>query len=78
MAENQNSDRVEVLSFAETTATPSLPTAGSVAGVAQEAKVYLKANNLVILFNDAGTARYMYLPLDAAAAAWAYSATEPT
>lgn len=56
----------------ETTDTPSLPRDD------EEAKIYLKANNLVILFNDGGTARYMYLPLDAAAATWAYSATEPT
>lgn len=59
--------------LAEITDTPSLPR------VDVEAKIFLKANNLVIYFNQTGTgARYMYLPLDAAAATWAFSATEPT
>lgn len=55
----------------ELAATPSDPSASD------QAKVYIKANKLVIAWNDAGTMRYKYLDLTGTGVTWTATTTPP-
>lgn len=60
-----------VLLLEEKDTTPANPTAST------ECKVYVKANKLVIQFNDAGTVRYNYLDMTSTLGLWTYTTTAP-
>jgi hypothetical protein len=51
--------------------TPANPAANS------QAKVYMKADKIVIQYNDAGTVKYRYMDLTDTTATWTYSTTAP-
>jgi hypothetical protein len=59
------------ITFIEDTATPSAPPAGL------RCLVYMKADKLVVLYNDGGTARYKYLDLTGTGVTWAHTTTAP-
>lgn len=60
-----------VVDLQEITSTPSDPTASN------EAKVYLKADKLILAFNDAGTVRYKYLDLTGTGVTWVHTTSAP-
>jgi hypothetical protein len=59
------------LALQERTATPADPTSSS------EAKIYLKADKLILQFNDAGTVRYKYLDLTGTGVTWVHTTSAP-
>ena len=58
------------MSFKEE-ATPSAPTAD------EEAKIYVKNNKLIIVWNDGGTVRYKYLDLTGTGVTWTHVTSAP-
>ena len=56
--------------YTDTTPVP-LPANGT------QAMIYVKGNKLIIKWNDGGTTRHKYLPLDGTSVTWAYSESEP-
>ena len=62
----------EVITLDEQSATPSAPT------VSAEANLYVKADKLIVQFDDAGTTKYFYLDLTAATdQQWQYTISAP-
>jgi hypothetical protein len=59
------------LSAFEVAAHPSAPSAND------QMRVYLKADNLVFQFNQAGTTRYLYIPLTGTGTTWTHDTTGP-
>jgi hypothetical protein len=59
------------LAIQEITATPANPPASN------RAVIYVKGDKLVVAFNDAGTMRYKYLPLNGTVATWTHTTTAP-
>jgi hypothetical protein len=59
------------LALQEVSGTPAVPAGGN------RAALYVKADKLVVAFNDAGTVRYKWLPLAGAGAVWTDSTTPP-
>jgi hypothetical protein len=59
------------LSLNEDTATPATPASGA------EARIYMKADKLIIQYNDAGTVRYKYLTLTGTGVTWTHTTTAP-
>ena len=59
------------LSLNENTATPATPASGA------EARIYMKADKLIIQYNDAGTVRYKYLTLTGTGVTWTHTTTAP-
>jgi hypothetical protein len=59
------------LALQERASTPTDPTSSS------EAKIYLKADKLVLQFNDAGTVRYKYLDLTGTGVTWVHTTSAP-
>jgi hypothetical protein len=64
-------DGTGVLTCQEQTATPSNPSSGV------QARVYMKADKLVIQYNDAGTVRYKYLDLSGTGVTWVHTTSAP-
>jgi hypothetical protein len=60
------------LSLDEIGNTPATPSSST------EARIYLRGDNLIIQFNDAGTVRYKYLDLTGTGVTWVHSTTAPT
>ncbi|OHB77377.1 MAG: hypothetical protein A2Z34_11595 [Planctomycetes bacterium RBG_16_59_8] len=59
------------MSLNENSATPSSPVSGT------EARIYMKADKLVIQYNDGGTVRYKYLDLTGTGVTWTHTTTAP-
>jgi hypothetical protein len=59
------------ITFDEDTVTPSNPTSGS------QCRLYMKADKLVIQYNDAGTTRYKYLDLTGTGVTWVHTTSAP-
>jgi hypothetical protein len=59
------------ITFDEDTATPSNPTSGA------QCRLYMKADKLVIQYNDAGTIRYKYLDLTGTGVTWVHTTSAP-
>jgi hypothetical protein len=59
------------LAIQEVAGTPAVPSGGN------RAALYVKADKLVVAFNDGGTIRYKWLPLAGAGAEWTDSTTPP-
>ena len=59
------------LALQEKSSTPSNPTSSN------ETKIYMKADKLIIQFNDAGTVRYKYLDLTGVGVTWTHTTTAP-
>lgn len=59
------------ISFPELASNPTAPSAGI------NARMYVKADNLVFQFNDAGTTRYLYIPLTGTGTTWTHNTTGP-
>ena len=59
-----------MLSLKEET-TPTAPSQD------EEVKIYVKANKLIIMWNDAGTTRYKYLDLTGTGVTWTHTTSEP-
>jgi hypothetical protein len=59
------------ISLNEDTVTPGSPTASA------ECRVYMKADKLIIQYNDAGTVRYKYLDLTGTGVTWVATTTAP-
>lgn len=59
------------LTLDEMAATPSDPTAGA------ECRIYMKADKLVIQYNDASTIRYKYLELTGTGVTWVHTTSAP-
>ena len=57
--------------FRELSSTPSSPTAGT------RVQLYMKADKLIIQYNDAGTVRYKYLDLTGTGVTWVHTTTAP-
>lgn len=55
----------------ELAATPSTPTSGT------QARLYVKADKLILQYNDAGTTRYKYLGLTGTGVTWVHTTTAP-
>lgn len=53
------------------TGTPAAPTQDT------QAKIYIKANKLIIAWNDGGTTRYKYLDLTGTGVTWVHTTTAP-
>ena len=51
--------------------TPSVPTQD------EEAKVYVKDNKLIVVWNDGGTTRYKYLDLTGTGVTWTHTTSAP-
>ena len=51
--------------------TPSAPTQD------EEAKVYVKDNKLIIMWDDGGTVRYKYLDLTGTGVTWTHTTSAP-
>lgn len=51
--------------------TPSAPTAD------EEAKVYVKDNKLIVVWNDGGTPRYKYMALNGTGSFWLHTTSAP-
>lgn len=51
--------------------TPANPSSGN------QAKIYLKADKLILQYNDAGTVRYKYLDLTGTGVTWVHTTTAP-
>lgn len=60
-----------VIALAESSATPTNPSSSN------QALIYLKADKLVLAFNDAGTVRYKYLDLTGTGVTWVHTTTAP-
>lgn len=60
-----------VITFTEKDTTPGTPGSGI------EMRVYMKADNFVIQYNDGGTVRYKYLGLTGTGVTWTHSTTAP-
>jgi len=58
------------LSFTEET-TPASPTQDT------EAKLYVKDNKLIVVWNDDGTVRYKYLDLTGTGVEWVHTTSAP-
>ena len=43
----------------------------------EEAKIYVKANKLIIAWNDGGTMRYKYLDLTGTGVTWTHTTSAP-
>ncbi len=60
------------ISLTEDTSTPAgTPASGS------ECKIYMKADKIVIQYNDGGTIRYKYMSLSGTGVTWTHSTTAP-
>ena len=59
------------LNLDEMSSTPSNPTAGTMCNV------YMKADKLIIQYNDGGTVRYKYLSLTGTGVSWVHTTTAP-
>jgi len=55
----------------ETASTPGTPS------VSAACRLYMKADKLVVMYDDAGTVRYKYLTLTGAGATWTDTTTAP-
>jgi hypothetical protein len=64
-------NRVGRIQFPELSTTPTNPSIGA------EGNVYVKADKLVIQFNDSGTIRYKYLDLTGTGVTWTHTTTPP-
>jgi hypothetical protein len=64
-------NRVGRIQFPELSTTPTNPSIGA------EGNVYVKADKLVIQFNDSGTVRYKYLDLTGTGVTWTHTTTPP-
>lgn len=62
---------VQNIKIKERTSTPPAPASGT------QANIYIRNDNLVIQFNDAGTTRYKYIPLSGTSVTWTHSTTAP-
>jgi hypothetical protein len=62
---------VSVWTMPEQTTTPPPPTDGA------EARLYLKADKLIVQFNDGGTVRWKYLDLTGTGTTWTHTASAP-
>ena len=60
-----------VITFTEKDTTPGTPGSGT------EMRVYMKADNFVIQYNDGGTVRYKYLGLTGTGVTWTHSTSAP-
>lgn len=70
----KNDKRVQIeayQNYQEQDATPADPTDGA------EANIYVKADKLVIQYNDADTVRYKYLDLTGTGVTWVHTTTAP-
>lgn len=67
----QVSGASSAVSLTENTTTPSSPAADA------EAKIYVKADKLIIQWNEAGVVRYKYLLLSGTDVIWEHTTTEP-
>ncbi len=59
------------ISLNEDTVTPATPAASA------ECRIYMKADKIVIQYNDAGTVRYKYLDLTGTGVTWVATTTAP-
>ena len=59
------------ITWDEDATTPANPTAGA------QMRVYMKADKLIIQFNDAGTVRYKYLDLTGTGVTWVHTTSAP-
>lgn len=57
--------------FNEQSSTPSTPSSGT------QARLYMKADKLIIQYNDGGTVRYKYLDLTGTGVTWVHTTTAP-
>lgn len=60
-----------VITFDESSATPSAPTSGT------QVNVYMKTNAIVFQYQDGATTRYKYLTLSGTGVTWTHSTTAP-
>ena len=51
--------------------TPSSPTQD------EEAKIYVKGNKLIVMWDDGGTVRYKYLDLTGTGVTWTHTTSAP-
>lgn len=59
------------ITIEEESSTPSNPTSGT------HSRIYMKADKLIIQFNDGGTVRYKYLDLTGTTTTWTHTTTAP-
>jgi hypothetical protein len=64
-------DGTGAMTLDEQASSPGNPTSGS------QARVYMKADKLVLQYNDAGTVRYKYLDLTGTGVTWVHTTTAP-
>jgi len=61
----------EIEIFQTNTVTPAAPQNSN------GARIYIRNNQLIIQYNDAGTVRYKYLPLNGTSVTWVHTTTAP-
>lgn len=68
---SEKDEGVSCVHWTEVDTTPTAPTAGGVF------RIYMKADKLVIQYNDGGTVKYRYMDLTSTDATWVYTVTAP-
>jgi hypothetical protein len=72
-----NAGNTAAITLVESAATPPAPNASGAPLSGTDARIYLKADKLIIAFNDAGTVRYKYLDLTGVGTSWVHTTTAP-
>lgn len=67
----QLSGSAAALTLDEASSTPTAP------GAADRCRLYMKADKLIVQYDDAGTVRYFYLTLNSTSATWTHTTTAP-